>query len=117
MWNIHMPHASPISFRDCLRAGWHVSTTCDACQCGSDIVNLAPLAAGAAGDKPIRVLFEARKLTCKRCSQPFAGLRVRRNGPTPHDSYEVLAFWREGSSADPTVAAYWQGWRKAKEAG
>lgn len=80
---------------------------------GSDIVNLAPLAAGG-GDKAIRVLFEARKLTCRKCKQPFAGLTVRRKGPTPQDSCEIAFYWREGSSKDPAVIAYWEGFRKAQ---
>jgi len=108
-----MPHSSSISFKDCVRDGWHVSTTCDACRCGSDIVNVGPLAASKSGDKPIRVLFEARKLTCRTCKQPFAGLTVRRKGPTPQDSFEIAAYWREGASVDPAVVAYWEGFRKA----
>ena len=115
MGNGQMPHASSITFRDCVRACWKVSTQCDACR-ESSAPNLGPIAASKVGDRPIRILFDARKLTCRKCGQPFAGLIIRREGPTAQDCSEIVAFWREGTTSDPAVAAYWEGFRKAKEA-
>ena len=112
--NIRMPHASSITFQNCVRAGWKVAAHCDACREAS-APNLGPIAAGKLGDRPIRALFDARKLTCRKCGEPLAGLTVRREGGAALDSYEIVAFWREGTTCDPVVSAFWKGFREANE--
>lgn len=59
-----MPHASSITFQNFVRAGWKVGVHCDARR-NASFPNLGLIAAGKLGDRPIRSLFDARKLTCR----------------------------------------------------
>ena len=108
-----MPHVSPISFRDCVRLGWRVLAHCDGCRATTQ-ADAARIAEGAAATRPIRALFDARKLTCRKCGKPLAGVSVSIDGASPLERVEVVSYWREGSMYDPAVAAYWEGYRKGK---
>lgn len=118
MWNIYMPHTLTLSLRDCLLGGFRVTTNCDHCRMGTS-PNLDHLvaAAGLAADRPIIELFDGGKLVCARCVKPWSGIMIERQGPSPTLSNVVVRFWRPGSTCDPAVAAYWEGFRKAKQAG
>ena len=111
-----MPVTLTLSLNDCLNGAFRVTMRCDHCNVGRHATNLDHLvkAAGKAADTPIIQLFDAGKLVCSRCTKPWAGLTVERSGPTPQGDGAFVEFWRAGSRSDPVVAAYWEGFRKAK---